>query len=228
MKWQKRYRKQTGLISQSPTFFKRVNFLRIFGKFYRYSNTRCDHVFFSTVNSFTIHQRSCTDKEEIGKRFGVQGLSIMYACPMPPSPCSYVYQLHVLASIFGNLYIYSNTRCALTISLIFINPTLQLINTFAMRWKYLNHIVSNNQNPPKWFHYYLFSIKYTFSRTCSELINYLILINFAIIQLVLCNDTVKAEHSHVVYFRLYNQIIRFQNLKIFFIELIIMGQFEQN
>lgn len=149
-------------------------------------------------------------------------------CPMPPSPCSYVYQLHVLASIFGNLYIYSNTRCALTISLIFINPTLQLINTFAMIWKYLNHIVSNNQNPPKWFHYYLFSIKYTFSRTCSELINYLILINFAIIQLVLCNDTVKAEHSHVVYFRLYNQIIRFQNLKIFFIELIIMGQFEQN
>ena len=179
---------------------------------------------FYTVNSLKIHQRSCTDKEEIENRFGILGLSIMYVpCP-PPHVHMCIYCMYW--PLFSVICIY--TRCALTISLIFISPTLQWTNTFAMIWKNQNHIVSTNQNPPKWFHYYLFSIKYTFSRTCSELINYLILINFAIIQLVLCNDTVKAEHSHVFYFRLYNQIIRFQNLKIFFIELIIMGQFEQN
>ena len=69
----------------------------------------------------------------------------MYS-PCPP-PHVHMYQLHVLASIFGNLNIYSNIRCALTVSLVFISPTLQLTNTFAMIWKNQDHIMSYNQNP---------------------------------------------------------------------------------
>ena len=98
---------------------------------------------FSTVNSLKIHQRSCTDKEEIENRFGILGLSIMYV-PCPP-PHVHMCINCMYWPLFSVICIY--TRCALTISLIFISPTLQWTNTFAMIWKNQNHIVSTNQNP---------------------------------------------------------------------------------
>ena len=84
-------------------FLNRVNILRIFGKFYRYCIQI--HVFFppSTALKF-INALALTKKNR--KQIWHTRI-INNVCPMPPTPCSYVYQLHVLASLFGNLYIYS-------------------------------------------------------------------------------------------------------------------------